>query len=75
VDDFLSVDKPLIGLIAAGACKVLSGKVSTLQLESSQLSTITGEQVSTLQTEVQSQASTIAGLQATITTILEKYPV
>jgi len=111
VDDFLSVDKPLIGLIAAGACKVLSGQVSTLQLESSQLSTITGEQFSTLQTESSqlstitgeqfstlqgdslntstitgeqvstlqgdylNQQSTIAGLQATITTILEKYPV
>ena len=75
VDDFLSYDKSQIGVLAAGACQTLSGQVSTLQLESSELSTITGQQVSTLQTEVQSQASTIAGLQATITTILEKYPV
>jgi hypothetical protein len=75
VDDLLAIDKPLIGILAARACQTLSGQVSTLQKESSQLSTITGQQVSTLQSEVQSQASTIAGLQATITTILEKYPV
>jgi hypothetical protein len=31
VDDFLGIDKPLIGLIAAGACKTLSQQVSTLQ--------------------------------------------
>ena len=75
VDDFLSVDKPLIGLIAAGACKVLSGQVSTLQSDSSNTSTITGIQFSTLQADSLNQQSTIAGLQATITSILEKYPV
>jgi hypothetical protein len=71
VNDFLGVDKPLIGLIAAGACKILSGQVTT------QSSTI-----STLQTNAEAQASTITGLQATvdsqastITSILEKYPV
>jgi hypothetical protein len=64
VDDFLGVDKPLIGLIAAGACKILSGQVSTLQTErQTQASTITG-----LQATVDSQASTIAA-------ILAKYPV
>jgi hypothetical protein len=31
VNDFLGVDKPLIGLLAAGACKVLSEKVTSLQ--------------------------------------------
>jgi UDP-3-O-[3-hydroxymyristoyl] glucosamine N-acyltransferase len=31
VNDFLGVDKPLIGLIAAGACKILSEKVTALQ--------------------------------------------
>jgi hypothetical protein len=31
VDDFLTIDKPLIGLLAAGACKVLSEKVTSLK--------------------------------------------
>ena len=31
VDDCLGVDKPLIGVLAAGACKVLSEKVTSLQ--------------------------------------------
>ena len=31
VDDFLGVDKPQIGLIAAGACKILSEKVTALE--------------------------------------------
>ncbi len=31
VDDFLTIDKPLIGLVAAGACKILSKKVTSLQ--------------------------------------------
>jgi hypothetical protein len=62
VDDFLAIDKPLIGLIAAGACKVLSGQVSTLQADSSQASTITGIQFSTLQAD-SSNISTITGQQ------------
>ena len=33
VNDFLAIDKPLIGLIAAGACKTLSQQVSILQQE------------------------------------------
>jgi len=37
VDDFLAIDKPLIGLLAAGACKVLSQQVSTLQQENMEL--------------------------------------
>jgi hypothetical protein len=48
---------------------------STLQGDSLNTSTITGEQVSTLQGDSLNQQSTIAALQATITTILEKYPV
>jgi hypothetical protein len=63
VNDFLGVDKPLIGLMAAGACKILSGQVSTLQADASNASTITGQ-----------QASTITGLEATIAAILQKYP-
>jgi hypothetical protein len=63
IDDFLAIDKPLIGLLATGACQTLSGQVSTLQSESSHASTITGQ-----------QASTITGLEATIAAILEKYP-
>jgi hypothetical protein len=31
INDFLTIDKPLIGLLAAGACKTLSEKVNTLQ--------------------------------------------
>jgi len=37
VDDFLTVDKQQIGILAAGACKVLSGQVSTLQQENVEL--------------------------------------
>jgi hypothetical protein len=66
VDDFLAIDKPLIGLIAAGACKILSGQVTA------QSSTITGLQtnaeaqastISTLQTNAEAQSSTISTLQ------------
>jgi hypothetical protein len=37
VDDFLTIDKPLIGVLAAGACKILSQQVSTLQQENIEL--------------------------------------
>jgi hypothetical protein len=37
VNDFLAIDKPLIGLLAAGACQTLSGQVSTLQAENVEL--------------------------------------
>jgi sugar lactone lactonase YvrE len=63
VDDFLSYDKAQIGILAAGACKTLSGQVSTLQSDALNTSTITGQ-----------QASTITGLEATIASILQKYP-
>ena len=66
VDDFLGIDKPLIGLIAAGACKVLSGQVTA------QSSTITSLQtdsltqsltITSLQTDILTQSSTITSLQ------------
>jgi len=42
-DDMLGIDKAQIGLLAAGACKILSQQVSTLQSQvTSQQSTITG---------------------------------
>jgi hypothetical protein len=37
VNDFLGIDKPLIGVLAAGACKILSEQVSTLQQENLEL--------------------------------------
>jgi hypothetical protein len=41
IDDFLSIDKQQIGILAAGACQTLSGQVSTLQAENlAQASTI-----------------------------------
>jgi len=37
VDDFLSIDKQQIGILAAQACQTLSGQVSTLQAENVEL--------------------------------------
>jgi hypothetical protein len=67
VNDFLTVDKQQIGILAAGACQTLSGQFSSLKAESSQSSTIVGIEFSTLQAENTELRSTIAA-------ILEKYP-